>query len=607
MADNREYSINVTARDPNTKKYVSTKNDPVAQELRQQAESTKRTNETLDSIESHMEETKQFQENLDTRYAKFGNVLSSIERTLIKQTNFIESMLNIQIEARETVKRNARLASLQPEGMAMVPGMTGPAPTQQKKPEPTPVPQRQEDKGGLGSYLMHGSSFYGAEKMMETFFGKGAMGKGKAGLLKALGSRGLGMLGIAGLAYIAKDPVENFLKDFIYTEIKAVDPKNVVVGKGAANVISKVVSSAAFWGVLGRLIGGRFGGTLGVGVALGGMIYDGLKTWLSNSHSELVKSITDKISVEHIAEIGAVIGGTVITIAMGAVKKAMAGLGGMLVPSKVKGLLKKTPKATESAAEAAAKYAGKGATAAEKAAAKSSTVARMAERGGKVLKFGGKALAIADRFAFPLALAQAILDPSDLGSSDMDAGQRRQLKKIRSILKDKGRSGVPEVLNYLHRSVSGSGGASVAEAYGLTNLDNRNVLMQLATALKNQELSKAWRDSLKAGDKTRQSVAGMPTGSGMGYSMMDPRGYDIYGGNVNPFTGQYKSSIVDNPATKKKTQKLSDIIKEGDKLTTQLAVRGGDTIVKGGNSTSTSTVINNIIPPEHSLDVPAFK
>ncbi len=181
-------------------------------------------------------------ENIDSK--KFEGLFMSMERQLVMQTSFMESMYNLAIEEREDRKERQNILDTM------------------RKEEPgrgsafedlADAPTPRVNESAVGSAF---SSFLGLIP----------------GILGSISLAGIGATLLKGGFALAIAPaVGNFVEGLIKQALTDFD-----LPEGFTNTVSGLIGDAAQWTTLGKMIGGKFGKIFGAT----GFIYTQLNKWL---------------------------------------------------------------------------------------------------------------------------------------------------------------------------------------------------------------------------------------------------------------------------------------------------------------------------------------
>jgi hypothetical protein len=193
---------------------------------------------------------------------KFSKVFGSIEKQMLMQSSFLESIYNINtqqldMERDRAKKEAARLAALSAQGAEETIGGT--------------------TTTGAGNVDLGAASDKQKESILSSIIpGIGNFIGSLFGTIGGMGLAGLGskVIGAGALAILAP-AVGNFIAEFSKSALEDWNP-----GGGEFNTgVSAALGAAGTWGMIGRIFGARIATIFalgGGGVSLGGSIFDSL-------------------------------------------------------------------------------------------------------------------------------------------------------------------------------------------------------------------------------------------------------------------------------------------------------------------------------------------
>ena len=240
-------------------------------------------------------------ENIDL--SKFEKLFSSMERQLIMQSSFLESMYNLAVDEREDrISRENELDVARVEDRARY--------------------DQQLEDSGRGPQITTDQR----DSLFSSLFGM------IPGILSGISLAGVGSLLIKGgmLAIIAP-AIGEFVEGFInqaLTELE--DAAGFELPGEFKSGISAVLGDAAKWFAIGKLIGGKFGALFGAT----GFIYEQFETWLDpDGDNEINSGFLAGFDTRILSGIG-----TAIAVALGLalpklIRKFLPGiLAGLILP-----------------------------------------------------------------------------------------------------------------------------------------------------------------------------------------------------------------------------------------------------------------------------------
>jgi hypothetical protein len=211
-------------------------------------------------------------------FSKFEGLFKSMERQLVMQTSFLESMYNMSVEERED--RNRRESN---ERLERVTEYSRDSAFN----EPLDQRTQQQVEPAAGGILA--SILGGIPGMLSNISLAGA------GKLMMKGGRG-------GLALLIAPAIGEFVAGFVSQGLDELDELGFDIPEEFKTPISNAIGDAAKWGTIGTMIGGRFGLILGTT----GFIYDQLKAQLDpDGNGAIEGGFLDGFNAEVVSAIGA--------------------------------------------------------------------------------------------------------------------------------------------------------------------------------------------------------------------------------------------------------------------------------------------------------------
>lgn len=236
---------------------------------------------------------------------KFSKVFGSIEKQMLMQSSFLESIYNIQTQQldmeRDRAKREAaRLAALSAQGTEETIG----APTTDRTGDIDLGAASDKQKESILSNIIPGiGNFIGS--LFGTVGGIGLAG---------LGSKVLG----AGALAILAPAVGNFIAGFSKAALEDWNPDGGEFNTG----VSDALGAGATWGMIGKIFGARIGlifAAAGAGTSLGGSIFDSLDA----DKDGIIKAFGMEFSDTQFETLGGVIGGALGLFLPGMISSAL--------------------------------------------------------------------------------------------------------------------------------------------------------------------------------------------------------------------------------------------------------------------------------------------
>jgi hypothetical protein len=243
---------------------------------------------------------------------KFSKVFGSIEKQMLMQSSFLESIYNINtqqldMERDRAKKEAARLAALSAQGTEETIGGT--------------------TTTGAGNVDLGAASDKQKESILSSIIpGIGNFIGSLFGTIGGMGLAGLGskVIGAGALAILAP-AVGNFIAEFSKSALEDWNP-----GGGEFNTgVSAALGAAGTWGMVGRIFGARIATIFalgGAGVSLGGSIFDSLDA----NEDGVIEAFGMSFSDKEFETLGGAVGGALglflpgmISSALGPVFKAM--------------------------------------------------------------------------------------------------------------------------------------------------------------------------------------------------------------------------------------------------------------------------------------------
>ncbi len=210
-------------------------------------------------------------------FSKFEGLFKSMERQLVMQTSFLESMYNMSVEERED--RNRRESN---ERLERVTEYSRDSAFN----EPLDQRTQQQVEPAAGGILA--SILGGIPGMLSNISLAGA------GKLMMKGGKG-------GLALLIAPAIGEFVAGFVSQGLDELDELGFDIPEEFKTPISNAIGDAAKWGTIGKMIGGRFGLILGVG----GFVYDQLKAQLDpDGNGAIEGGFLDGFNADVVSAIG---------------------------------------------------------------------------------------------------------------------------------------------------------------------------------------------------------------------------------------------------------------------------------------------------------------
>lgn len=320
--------------------------------------------------------------DLDRFTEKFSGVFESMEKQIVMQSSFLESIALVTAESLEIEKKRLDLeverirdeARNDALARAQMPG-TGREDTTSTEPEDAPkkeVPK--EDGNAFLANILPG---------VGTFIGS-LLGTGGGALLMSAGAK-LFRVGI--LAAVA-GPVSQFIGGAVSEVLSMLDVERETAAK-----IAKTAEVGVQAGIFGRIFGKKFA----IGAAIGAMISENIKGILDSDGDGIVTAFGIELaSTAHLNAIGGALGGAIGFVLPGIIARTVPSiLAAMNIGPIVGGALAAAASGSKSLLKSgAAKAAG-------------ATKFGLRHAGKFISRFGG-----------PLAAITAIATPSDLAESD---------------------------------------------------------------------------------------------------------------------------------------------------------------------------------------------
>jgi hypothetical protein len=208
-------------------------------------------------------------------FSKFEGLFKSMERQLVMQTSFLESMYNMSVEERED--RNRRESNERLERVTEY---------SRESAFNEPLDQRTQQQVEPSSGGMLASILGGIPGMLSN------ISLGGAGKLMLKG----------GLAAMIAPAVGEFVAGFVSQGLDELGELGFDIPEEFKAPISNAIGDAAKWGTIGKLIGGRFGLILGTT----GFIYDQLKAQLDpDGNGAIEGGFLDGFNADVVSAIGA--------------------------------------------------------------------------------------------------------------------------------------------------------------------------------------------------------------------------------------------------------------------------------------------------------------
>lgn len=237
--------------------------------------------------------------------AKFGDVLLSIDKRLETQTNFMEVMFEMEFESMEREKRREAFEGLKEE--------------EQRDTVRDQETEIQKERKKIQEDF--------DEQRMGMFAG---LAGGLGGLVGQFAKSGMKLLG-PGILLALKEPITDFLGGFITEGLNQLDPSSMILSQEMKDALAGPLKSTAFWGSVGAVIGGK----MGLGVALGGIMYDSLHDYVANNDNKISKFIEDEINIPMAAAATGILGPILATAVIGGLKNFITTHGSAIVSGSI--------------------------------------------------------------------------------------------------------------------------------------------------------------------------------------------------------------------------------------------------------------------------------
>lgn len=241
-------------------------------------------------------------ENIDTK--KFEGLFTSMERQLVMQTSFMESMYNIAVEEREDRKDRENLLDVMRKEEFSFQG-----------PEDAKLPSPKERD---------------AASALSSFFGL------IPGILSSISLSGIGSLLVTGgLIGLVAPAIGDFVEGLTKKALDDISIMGFELPEGFASGLSSALGDATQWGVIGKLVGRIFGKKIGALVTGTGFIFEQVNKYLDPDQNGAIESgFLEGFNPDAIAGIGAALSAALALALPKLISRSLPGiLGGLALPA----------------------------------------------------------------------------------------------------------------------------------------------------------------------------------------------------------------------------------------------------------------------------------